>query len=87
MSPLWGHRTHVTVCLQRGAKVESYFRRVTLRRAPEVFQRRTSTMYHVDRHGAQGQAMMQLKAITREDCVDAYCGCYFFSVFGCMDIV
>ena len=41
--------------------------RATLRRAPEVFQRRTSTMYHVGGHGAQGQERMQLMVITRED--------------------
>ena len=67
--------------------MELYFKGATLRRAPEVFQRRTSTMYHVGGHGVQGQVRMQLKAITREDCVDAYCGCSFFSVFGCMVIV
>ena len=61
--------------------MELYFKGATLRRAPEVFQRRTSTMYHVGGHGAQGKARMQLKAITREDCVDAYCGCTFFSIF------
>ena len=47
--------------------MELDFKVATLRRAPEVFQRCTSTMYHVGGHGAQGQAMMQLKAITRED--------------------
>ena len=47
--------------------MEFYFKGATLRRAPKVFQRRTSTMYHVGGHGAQGQARMQLKAITRED--------------------
>ena len=40
-----------------------------------------TSKYHVGGHGAQGQARMQLKAITREDCVDAYCGCTFFSGF------
>ena len=44
-----------------------YFKGATLRRAPKVFQRCTSTMYHVGGHGAQRQARMQLKAITRED--------------------
>ena len=76
-----GHRLHVTVCLQRRARMESYFRRATLRCAPEVFQRCTSTMYHVGGHGAQEQARMQLKAITREGSVDACCGCTFFSNF------
>ena len=52
---------------KRGAKEELYFKGATLRRAPEVFQRRTSTMYHVGGHGAQGQARMPLKAITSED--------------------
>ena len=47
--------------------MEFYFEGATLRRAPEVFQRRTSTKYHVGGHGAQGHARMQLKAITRED--------------------
>ena len=47
--------------------MELDFKGATLRRAPEVFQRCTSTMYHVGGHGAQGQARMQLKAITRED--------------------
>ena len=47
--------------------MELYFEGVIHRRAPEVFQRHTSTMYHVDGHGAQRQARMQLKAITRED--------------------
>ena len=73
---------YVTVCLQRGAKVELYFKGATLRRAPEVFQRRTSTIYHVGGHGAQGQARIQFKAITRED----MCGCLlwlsFFSFSG-----
>ena len=69
---------NVTVCLQRGAKMELYFRRATLRHVLEVFQRRTSTMYHVGGHGAQGQPRMQLKAITREDSVDACCGCLLF---------
>ena len=79
-----GHRIHITVCLQRGVRMESYFRRVTLRRAPRCSR---------DAQGpcgwtrSTGQARMQLKAITREDCVDAYCGCSFFFVFGCMDIV
>ena len=36
------------------------------------------TMYHVGGHGAQGQARIQLKAMTREDSVDACCGCLFF---------
>ena len=47
--------------------MELYFEGATLRRVAEVFQRRTSTMYHVGGHGAQGQARMQLKTITRED--------------------
>ena len=47
--------------------MDLYFRRATLRRALEVFQRYTSTIYHVGGYGAQGQARMQLKAITRED--------------------
>ena len=47
--------------------MELYFKGATLRRALEVFQRHTSTMYHVGGHGAQGQARMQLKAIIRED--------------------
>ena len=47
--------------------MELYFKGATLRRAPEVFQRCTSTMYHVGGHGAQGQARMQLKVIIRED--------------------
>jgi hypothetical protein len=68
--------------------VELYFRGATLRCAPEVFQRHTSTMYHVGGHGAQGQARMQLKAITREECVDAFCGCLlFFFWIRCMLIV
>ena len=32
-----------------------------------MFQRRTSTLYHVGGHGARGQARLQLKAITREE--------------------
>ena len=51
--------------------MEFYFEGATLKRAPEVFQRRTSTLYHVGGHGAQRQARIQLKAITRED----MCGC------------
>ena len=47
--------------------MEFYFKGATLRRAPEVFQRRTSTLYHVGGHGARGQARIQLKAITREE--------------------
>ena len=47
--------------------MDLYFKGATLRHAPEVFHRRTSTMYHVGGHEAQGQARMQLKAITRED--------------------
>ena len=69
MSPLWGHRI---LCNYLLAKVELDFKGVTLRRAPKVFQRRTSIMYHVGGHGAQGQARIQLKAITREDSVDVF---------------
>ena len=47
--------------------MELYFKGATLRSAPEVFQRHTSTMYHMGGHGAQGQARIQLKAITREE--------------------
>ena len=32
-------------------------------------------MHHVGGHGAQGQARIHLKAITRDDSVDACCGC------------
>ena len=70
--------------------MELYFKEATLRRAPEVFQRCTSTMYHVGRHGAQGQARIQLKAITREDSVDACCGCLLFfsglDAYLCLDM-
>ena len=79
---------YVAVCLQRGAKEELYFKGATLRRALEVFQRRTSTMYNVGGHGAQGQVRIQLKAITREDSVDTCCGCLlFFFKMVCMLIV
>ena len=68
--------------------MELDFKGATLRRAPEVFQRRTSTIYHVGGHEAQGQARIQLKAITREDSVDACCGCLlFFFWMVCMLIV
>ena len=62
-----GHRTLCNCLLAKGAKVELYFKGATLRHAQEVFQRCISTMYHVGGQGAQGQARMQLKAITRED--------------------
>ena len=58
--------------------MESYLRMMTLKRAP-----RCSRDAQVPSGWTQstGQARMQLKAITREDCVDACCGCTFFSGF------
>ena len=57
--------------------MELYFKGATLRRAPEVFKRRTSTMYHVGGHGAQGQVRKQLKAIIREDVWMLVVGVFF----------
>ena len=37
--------------------MELYFKGATLRRAPKVFQRCTSTMYHVGGHGASKDAV------------------------------
>ena len=61
----------VTVCLQRGAKVELILYRSLSQACTRGVPRCTRTMDHVSEHGAQGQARTQLKAITRRD----MCGC------------
>ena len=69
-----GHRTHVIVCLQRGARMESYFRRATLRRAPEVFQRHTRTMWVDTEHRAS-------KDVVKGSYKKGLCGCLLWLHF------
>ena len=70
-----GHRTHVTVCMQRGARMELYFRRDTLRPAPEVIQRCTRSLWVDTEHRAskdtvKGHHKKRIK-----------CGCFFWMFF------
>ena len=58
--------------------MEFYFEGATLSRAPEVFQRRTSTLYHVGGHGARGQARIQLKGHHKRGNMDVFLWLSFF---------
>ena len=60
--------------------MEFYFRGATLRLAPEVFQRRTSTMYHIPCGWTRSTRASKdaVKGHHKRGSVDAYCGCLSF---------
>ena len=75
MSPLCGTEDNVTICLQRGARMEMDFRRATLRCAPE------GSIDAQDPCGwTQNTKQAKMQTIARKDYVwMLYFGCTFFS--------
>ena len=79
-----GHRIHVTVYLQRRARMELDFRKITLRRALEVIQRYTRSLWVGTEHMAGKDAvkrlsqdrivwMLNLVALSFLVCMHDYC--------------
>ena len=64
-----GHRTHVTVSLQRRVRMESDFRRAILRHALEVIQRRTKSLWVNTEHKAS-------KDVVKGHHKRGLCGCF-----------
>ena len=52
-----GHRTNVTVCLERDVRMKADFIMVTLKRAPKVIQRHTCSLWVDTEHGTSIDAV------------------------------